>query len=71
MQTEVQTQTAPTPSSVSPNNGDTAIAILAVALPIILIASVISYRRFRSARLRRQIESLEKIWQLSYRKTKS
>ena len=72
MRTDVQTQAAPDSTSAQPTPTPihSGIIALTIALPLILVVSVLGYRRYRLVRLRQQIESLEKIWKMTYRKTK-
>jgi hypothetical protein len=71
MRTDVQTQVAPNSTVAQPASFNSGMVALTLLLPLILIASAIGYRRYRSVRLRQQIESLERIWKMTYRKTRS
>ena len=73
MRTDVQTQAAPAPVSASTQQADfeSSVVALAIVLPLIVVATVLGYRRYRLVKLRQQIESLERIWKMTYRKTRS
>ncbi len=71
MRTDVQTQAAPTPVSTQSADLESSMVALAIVLPLIVVATVLGYRRYRLVKLRQQIESLERIWKMTYRKTRS
>ena len=75
MRTDVQTQAsvnpAPNSTTAQPTSLNSGILALTIALPLILLVSVLGYRRYRLVQLRQQIESLERIWKMTYRQKKS
>jgi hypothetical protein len=71
MRTDVQTQAAPAPVSTQSSELESSLVALAIVLPLIVVATVLGYRRYRLVKLRQQIESLERIWKMTYRQTRS
>ena len=73
MRTDVQTQAAPAPVSASAQQADfeSSMVALAIVLPLVVVATFLGYRRYRLVKIRQQIESLERIWKMTYRKTRS
>ena len=75
MRTDVQTQAsvnpAPNPTAAQPTSLNSGILALTIVLPLILLGSVLGYRRYRLVQLRQRIESLERIWKMTYRQPKS
>jgi len=68
-----QTAIAPNPSvSVNQTNANTGLAgALIVTIPLVLIAAVMLYRRYRVVARRQQIATLERIWKLTTRERTS
>ncbi len=69
MQTPSQTHVAIAPApaasgSPSLKTGDM-IGILLLAVPLLAVLSVVSYRQYRARTLKHQIAVLERIWKLS------
>jgi hypothetical protein len=44
---------------------NTVLGYIAVALPIVLVLSIVGYRRYRTHLVKRQIAKLERMWRLS------
>jgi hypothetical protein len=69
MQTTSQTHVAiaPSPAESSTLSLKTAdmIGILLLAVPLLAILSIVSYRNYRARTLKQQIATLERIWKLN------
>ncbi|HEY9626054.1 MAG TPA: hypothetical protein V6C84_02025 [Coleofasciculaceae cyanobacterium] len=58
----------PANSSLPP---DIYLSVLIVSLPILVGLGIIFHKKRRAAVMRQRIETLERIWRLNYRKTRS
>ena len=65
---------ATTQPIVPPNSSlslDIYLSALIVSLPILVGLGIIFHKKHRAAVMRQRIETLERIWRLNYRKTRS